>query len=184
MSKSKIFPSLMMLAAIVLLSGCSIPAKYLDTSNNKSNNNTTKETTSTKEKVSQDIEIDFQEDGLTYDDYRIDVDEHEYVSGPIEKGAELTLHTYGVTGYEESDGLVYPFLEQKVTDSKGKVVYEESDLIPEDINGIDPDTASETYTYLDINSDYDSGAAYRWTTTYSDRHGDAVMDVVVDFWVE
>ena len=173
MDKKKISSILVVLMLFVFLTGCDIPM----ISNNSN-------TSVSKEKVSQDAKVDLKEDGLVYDDYRLDVDNHEYEGGPIEKGAELTLHTYGVAGYEELDGLVYPYLEHRVLDSNGEVVFEESDLIPEDIDGIDADTASETYTYLDIDSSYESGQMYRWITTYSDRQGDAKMDAIVDFVVE
>ncbi len=181
MDKKRLLIGLMVLLVMLLITGCSI----LNNSPKKANDDqNTPKNSSPKQKISQDIKVDFREDGLTYDDYRIDVDNHEYEKGPIEIGSELTLNTYGVSGYKEIDGLVYPLLEQKVTDSKGEVVYEEIDLIPEDADGIDAETASETYTYVGIDSNYKSGETYHWITKYSDRKGNAMLDAMVDFVVE
>lgn len=185
MTKSKkILTGLLVIPAILLMTGCSLLTSSPNTTNNAQDNTSSRNTETSTKKVSQDIEVSIDEYGLEYEDYRIDVDNHEYEGGPIEKGSELTLTTYGVNGYEEYDGLVYPYVEQWVTDSQGEVIYEEEDLIPEDVDGIDADTASETYTYLDINRNYDSGGSYQWVTRYSDREGDNTMDVVVGFMVE
>lgn len=181
MYKKRIIFGLITFVVMMSITGCSISNSLQDTANNNKKPNFD---IKTQEKINRDVEVDFQEDGLTLEDYRIDVDNHEYEKGAIPKGSELTLNTYGVSGYKEIDGLVYPYLEQKVIDSKGNVIYEESDLIPEDMEGIDAETASETYTYLDIDDNFKSGEKYQWTTTYSDRKSDTNMDVLVNFIVE
>lgn len=114
--------------------------------------------------------ITVNNDGLSYGDYYLSVNDVKLDNSEVNYGDKVYLVFSGVEGFSEVEGKVFPGAAMQVTDRDGKIVLQEKDLFAAyDQEGVDPVSASDLSVSLLVGDPMIAGESYDWKVKFWDK---------------
>jgi hypothetical protein len=118
-------------------------------------------------------ELKVQENGLTATQKGITSEYGRVVNAEAPLGGQIGLLLYGLTGFREVDGKVYPGAKVELFDpNSGSAVYQSEDVFAKQDSQIDPEQAKTMRIFLSPEKS-ESGKQYLWKFQIWDKQSDA-----------
>jgi len=136
--------------------------------------------------LSQDknVSVDVEKNGIKFDTFELYNQDEVYPYGKIKTTDTLNLEMAVLTGFDNSDGYVYPQMDIEVFDSQGEYVDGGYDVLPEVYSDGLSDTVDLTLTsYMKLSDQINLGEVYDWRTTVRDQKSDKYVQFDVYFRV-
>lgn len=124
-------------------------------------------------------------DGLTYDEAYLTVDDQRTTENVFDIGTEVYMNFSGVDYWQEDEnGMVYPGAMMVVADKNSKEIMEEDDLFAQyDETGVEADVAKDMFVSLLIGDPMMEGEQYTWYVKIWDKMGDGKIEATLDIAV-
>lgn len=118
-------------------------------------------------------ELKVQENGLTATQKGIISEYGGVVNAEAPLGGQIGLLLYGLTGFHEVEGKVYPGAKVELFDpNSGKAVYQSEDVFAKQDSEFEPERAKTMSIYLSPDKS-ESGKQYLWKFQIWDKQSDA-----------